>query len=99
MYAPNQVDVGYTDPLGMSLPRISTNGEHRRAGFDFSLGWRDNAGDFTYDVSANLTKFDQLWAFDPSESVSNVMNPYKRSSQQKMLVRLASEFRFLYGCE
>lgn len=83
LYAPNQIDVGYTDPLGMSLPRVSTNGEHRRAGFDFSLGWRDNIGDFTYDISANLTKFDQLWAFDPSESVSDIMNPYKRASQQK----------------
>lgn len=83
LYAPNQVDVGYTDPLGMSLPRVSTNGEHRRAGFDFSLGWRDNISDFTYDVSVNVTKFDQLWVFDPSEAVSNIMNPYKRSSQQR----------------
>lgn len=83
LYAPNQVDVGYTDPLGMSLPRVSTNGEHRRAGFDFSLGWRDDyKKDFTYDVSVNLTKFDQLWAFDPSESVTSVMNPYQRNSQQ-----------------
>lgn len=82
LYAPNQVDVGYTDPLGMALPRVSTNGEHRRAGFDFSLGWRDEYEGFTYDISTNLTKFDQLWAFDPSESVTSVMNPYKRNSQQ-----------------
>ena len=82
LYAPNQIDVGYTAPLGMSLPRVSTDGEHRRAGFDFTLGWRDNIGDFSYDVSANFTKFDQLWAKNPSESVSDVMNPYKRSSQQ-----------------
>ena len=26
LYAPNQIDVGYTAPLGMSLPRVSTNG-------------------------------------------------------------------------
>ena len=83
LYAPNQVDVGYTDPLGMALPRISTDGEHRRAGFDFSAGWRDEHNDFTYDVSVNMTKFDQLWAFNPSESVTDVMNPYKRGSQQK----------------
>lgn len=83
LYAPNQKDVGYTDPLGMSLPRVSTEGEHRRAGFDFSLGWRDNIGDFTYDVSANVTKFDQLWAFKPDESIEAVMNPYKRNSQEK----------------
>lgn len=82
LYAPNQIDVGYTEPLGMALPRVSTNGEHRRAGFDLLLGWRDAYKDFTYDVSVNLTKFDQLWVFDPSESVTSVMNPYKRNSQQ-----------------
>ncbi len=83
LYAPNQVDVGYTDPMGMSLPRIKTKGEHRRAGFDFSLGWRDNIGDFKYDVSMNFTKFDQLWANNPTEAVSDLMNPYKRNTQQK----------------
>lgn len=66
----------------MSLPRVSTNGEHRRAGFDFTLGWRDNIGKFSYDISANFTKFDQLWANNPSESVSDLMNPYKRATQQ-----------------
>ena len=75
LYAPNQIDVGYTAPLGMSLPRVSTDGEYRRAGFDFDLGWRDNFDDFNYDVSFNVTKFDQLWAYDTSASVSNVMNP------------------------
>ena len=83
LYAPNQIDVGYTDPLGMSLPRVSTDGEYRRAGFDLNVGWRDSYEDFTYDLSFNVTKFDQLWAYDPSESVSSVMNPYKRTSQQK----------------
>lgn len=83
LYAPNQIDVGYTDPLGMSLPRVSTDGEHRRAGFDFTLGWQHVYNDFSYDVSFNFTKFDQLWAYDPSESASDVMNPYKRSSQQR----------------
>lgn len=82
LYSPSAIDVGYTDPLGKNLPRVSTNGEHRRAGFDFSLGWRDAIGDFTYDIAANLTKFDQLWAFDPSESITDMSNPYKRSSQQ-----------------
>ena len=83
LYAPNPIDVGYTAPLGMSLPRVSTDGEYRRAGFDLNLGWRDSYEDFTYDLSFNVTKFDQLWVYDPSESVSNIMNPYKRSSQQK----------------
>lgn len=93
LYAPNPIDVGYTDPLGMSLPRIKTDGEHRRAGFDFTLGWRDNIGDFSYDVSMNFTKFDQLWANNPSESVSDIMNPYKRATQQK------GYYGNLYHCE
>lgn len=82
LYTPDPKDVGYTAPLGKSLPKVSTKGEHRRAGFDFTLGWRNTHGDFSYNVSMNFTKFDQLWAYDPSEQISNVMNPYKRSSQQ-----------------
>lgn len=82
LYSPNQKDVGYTKPLGMNLPKVSTDGEFRRAGFDFTLGWRDSFKEFHYDVSMNLTKFDQLWASKPDESISDVMNPYKRASQQ-----------------
>lgn len=82
LYAPNQIDVGYIEPLGMSLPKVSTDGEHRRAGFDFTLGWRDHINDFNYDVSTNVTKFDQLWANNPSRSINTLMNPYKRQTQQ-----------------
>lgn len=83
LYAPDQLNVGYTDPLGPSLPKVSTDGEHRRAGFEFQLGWRDNIGrDFQYDVSFNMTKFDQLWASDPRESLDSKKNPYKRTTQQ-----------------
>jgi len=81
LYAPNPLDVGYTAPLGTSLPKIVTDGEHRREGFDFNLGWRDHVGDFSYDVSFNFTKFDQLWNYNPAESESSVMNPYTRTSQ------------------
>lgn len=54
LYAPDALDVGYTDPLGVSLPKISTDGEHRRAGVEFQLGWRDDIGDFHYDVALIL---------------------------------------------
>lgn len=80
--APDQLIVGYTNPLGMSLPKISSDGEHRRAGFELQLGWRDNINDFHYDVSFNVTKFDQLWARDPSESLDLKKNPYKRTTQE-----------------
>lgn len=82
LYAPDQLYVGYTAPLGTGLPKISTDGEHRRAGFEFQLGWRDDISAFHYDVSANFTKFDQLWARDPSEALENKKNPYKRTTQQ-----------------
>lgn len=82
LYAPKGKDIGYTAPLGQALPKVSTRGEHRREGFDFQLGWRDNFHDFTYNVALNFTKFDQLWAYDPSEAESSYMNPYQRTSQQ-----------------
>ena len=83
LYAPDALDVGYTDPLGVSLPKISTDGEHRRAGIEFQLGWRDDIGDFHYDVAFNFTKFDELWANNPSESLESKKNPYKRTTQQR----------------
>ena len=83
LYAPDALDVGYTDPLGVSLPKISTDGEHRRAGVEFQLGWRDDIGDFHYAVAFNFTKFDELWANNPSESLENKKNPYKRTTQQR----------------
>ena len=46
-------------------------------------GWRDDIGDFHYDVAFNFTKFDELWANNPSESLENKKNPYKRTTQQR----------------
>lgn len=80
--APNPLTVGYTDPLGVSLPKIKSDTKYRKAGFEFRLGYRNNIGDFKYDVSANLTKFDALMAKNAEEAIENVMNPYKRTSQQ-----------------
>ena len=50
---------------------------------EFQLGWRDDIGDFHYDVAFNFTKFDELWANNPSESLENKKNPYKRTTQQR----------------
>lgn len=69
--------------LGTSMPKIKSRSEHRRAGIELQLGWRDNIGDFKYDVAVNFTHFDQLWAFNESEAESSYMNPYQRSQQQK----------------
>lgn len=82
LYSPDPLKVGYTAPLGQSLPKTVSDGEHRREGFDLNLGWRDSIGDFTYDLSFNLTKFNQLWNVMPSESEASLMNPYTRQTQQ-----------------
>lgn len=83
LYQPDQLLTGYVDPLGMGLPKISTDGEHRRAGWEFQLGYKNNIGELTYDISANFTLFDQLWARNPNEGLADKKNPYKRTTQQK----------------
>lgn len=82
LYAPDPLDVGYVDPLGISLPKMRTDGEQRREGFEFQLGWRDKIDQFTYDLTFNFTMFDELWAKNPVESLENKKNPYKRTTQQ-----------------
>lgn len=67
--------------LGVGLPRVKSDSEHRRAGIEFQLGWRDQVGDFRYDISANFTYFDQLWALDQSEGEASLKNPYHRGQQ------------------
>ncbi|MDY5239721.1 TonB-dependent receptor [Bacteroides helcogenes] len=81
IYAPAATDAGYYAPLGTSLPKISTDAEYRRGGYEFQLGWRSNIGDFKYDVSANWTYYNTLWANDPSESITSQMNPRTRRVQ------------------
>ena len=68
--------------LGLTMPKIKSDSEHRRAGIELQLGWRDNIGDFKYDIAANFTYFDELMALDRSESETSYMNPYKRRQQQ-----------------
>lgn len=81
--SPSQLEVGYTDPLGMSLPKVHSDTEYRRAGWEFQLGYQGRAGDFEYSVSGNFTHFDSMYAFNADEAASSIMDPYKRSSQQR----------------
>ena len=39
-YLTSPSNVGYTDPLGLSLPKVKSDGEHRRAGYEFNLSDR-----------------------------------------------------------
>ena len=67
--------------LGVGLPRIASDSEHRRAGIEVSLGWRDNIGDLKYDIAGNFTIYNTIWALDESEAESSRLNPYHRSQQ------------------
>lgn len=82
-YLASPSNVGYTAPLGTSLPNVKTNGENIRQGAEFILQWKEKRGDFEYTVSANLTYFDQYWNINPFESEVDLKNPYKRSTQAK----------------
>ena len=72
----------YTDPVGISLPSIKSDGKFRRAGFEISLNYKDNFGDLQYEISGNLTRYDQLWEINPNEDESTLKNPYTRTTNQ-----------------
>ena len=82
-YLTSPSNVNYTDPLGLSLPKVKSDGEHRRAGYEFALSWKDHVGDFNYEVGANFTYFDQLVSTAWDEDLASQKNPYKRLVQQK----------------
>lgn len=82
MADPDPKSVGYIDPYGRGLPQIVSDGEKRRAGFDFQLGYRDNIGDFKYDLGFNFTKYDIYWSNYPWESLDTKKNPYTRQTGQ-----------------
>lgn len=69
--------------IGIGMPQVKSKSEYRRAGWEFQLGWRDRIGQLNYDISANFTYFDELWARNESEAESSYMNPYIRTQQQK----------------
>lgn len=81
-YLTSPSNVNYADPLGLALPKVKSNGEHRRAGYEFNLSWKDHFGDFNYEVGANFTYFDQLVSSAWDEDLASQKNPYKRSVQQ-----------------
>lgn len=82
MANPDPKSAGYIDPYGRGLPQIVSEGEKRRAGFDFQLGYRDNIGDLKYDFGFNFTKYDIYWSNYPWESLDTKKNPYTRQTGQ-----------------
>lgn len=82
-YLSSPSSVGYADPLGLSLPVVKSDGEHRREGFELALSWKDNAGALQYEVGGNFTYFDQLIAVAYNEDLASQKNPYRRLVQQR----------------
>lgn len=82
MADPDPQSAGYIAPYGRGLPQIESDGEKRRAGFDFQLGYRDSYGDFKYDVGFNFTKYDVYWSNYPWEALDVKKNPYRRQTGQ-----------------
>lgn len=76
---PSAVD--YTAPLGLSLPKVKSDGEFIRQGAEFILQWKEKRGSFEYTVSGNFTYFDQFWNINPNEAETDTKNPYKRNTQ------------------
>lgn len=74
----------YITPLGTSLPQIKSNSVHRREGVELALSWSDKIGsEFSYDIGFNMTYFDSLWKRKADEDLNSLMNPYKRTTNEK----------------
>lgn len=80
-YLASPSNVGYTSPLGLSLPMVKSDGESRRRGLDFTIQYNNHVGELFYNVGANFTTYDDRWNINPNEAETSLKNPYKRSTQ------------------
>ncbi len=81
-YLASPSNVGYTDPLGIALPTVKSDGAFRRAGFELSVNYKNQIGDLFYQIGTNYTRFDQLWENNPNEDLATLKNPDSRSTHQ-----------------
>ena len=73
----------YSDPLGTALPKINTNGKHRRAGWEFEARYKNNVNELYYEIGGNMTRFDELWVVKHDEPEDQLKNPNTRETHQK----------------
>ncbi len=66
----------YSQPLGKALPMINSESAHRRAGIEFLLRYKGEAGDFKYEVGGNMSSFNQVWERKDDEDMVTTKNPY-----------------------
>lgn len=69
--------------IGIGMPKVSSNSEYRREGVEFQLGWRSRVGELNYDISANFTWYNKMWARIDDEAESSYLNPYLRRQQRR----------------
>ena len=72
----------YTTPLGQGLPQINTDSAFRRGGVELGLNYKTNIDDVKLNIGGNVSYYDQLWEKNANESLTDLKNPYKRSTQQ-----------------
>ncbi|MDR0843817.1 MAG: TonB-dependent receptor [Tannerella sp.] len=91
-------DMGWPSYIGVNAKTIN-EGEIHNSGFEFTLGWQDKVGDFTYFVNANLgtlknkitdigpvnpeTGNKPVWKFDDT-NYRSVLYPYQSAEGQPL---------------
>lgn len=78
----------YATTLGLSLPKIKTDGAHRRGGYEINIGYKNKVGELQYEVSANYTKFDELWENNPYQDENTLKTPAKRNTNELAFNRI-----------
>lgn len=72
----------YSTTLGTDLPQITSDTNHRRAGYEINLRYKQNVGDWSYSIGANAAYYNQLYTQLDTESLTDLKNPYTRQTQQ-----------------
>lgn len=73
-------DTRYGAVLGKPLPYTNSDAARRREGFEFNVTWKGNAGDITYALGFNFSKYNKLWEKYPGEDETSQKDPYTRLS-------------------
>ncbi len=72
----------YETTLGTDLPMVTSDSEYRRQGVEFNVRYKDTYGDWRFEIGANASYYNTLWAKMEHESLVDLMNPYTRVSQK-----------------
>ena len=83
--------------IGIGLPRVKSDSEFRREGWELQLGWRSNVGDLKYDISGNFLR--PALGFEPQRERVFIHESLHPSAAEEGLLRCnAQESRLLQEC-